>query len=280
LSSCFYFFNAAEHILEIDGVDVSNASETALLPSLTTLLNSDVQVNVEFFQQRERHFNKLDQSPYHPLWHNYFANFGRRRVRLSLWAKRLFDFMAALCLVTLFSPVLIALVFAIKTTSPGPVFYKSLRVGRYGKPFYMMKFRSMVANADAQRAALREETEQQAQLFKLKSDPRVTKVGAFIRKYSLDELPQLFNVLRGEMSLVGPRPFAPDDARLFEDPYTLRFEAIPGMTGLWQVSGRSDLDFRQLCKLDLTYTFTWSFIKDLVILFRTIPAVLGKSGAC
>ena len=257
---------------------VSELSTAVLQPDLAVLQPVSA-TNAEFFLRRERHFGKLNQSLYQPLWQRYFSHFGRRRIKLCLVAKRVCDFVSALLLVILLSPILIGLSLAVKKTSSGPVFYKSLRVGRYGKPFYMLKFRSMVADADAQRALLRAKTAQNDQLFKLKDDPRITPIGAFIRKYSLDELPQLFNVLSGEMSLVGPRPFAPDDARLFEDPYTLRFEAVPGMTGLWQVSGRSDLDFRQLCMLDLRYTFQWSLIQDFAILFKTIPAVFGKSGA-
>jgi lipopolysaccharide/colanic/teichoic acid biosynthesis glycosyltransferase len=252
---------------------------TAVLQPDISLVQPAIATDAEFFLRRERHFIKLEQSVYQPLWQRYFSHFGRRRVKISLYAKRICDFLSALLLVILFGPVLFGLALAVKKTSRGPVFYKSLRVGRYGKPFYMLKFRSMVADADAHRALLRAETDQHDQLFKLKDDPRITPIGAFIRKYSLDELPQLFNVLKGEMSLVGPRPFAPDDARLFEDPYTLRFEAIPGMTGLWQISGRSDLNFRELCMLDLRYTFQWSLIQDFAILFKTIPAVFGKSGA-
>jgi lipopolysaccharide/colanic/teichoic acid biosynthesis glycosyltransferase len=242
-------------------------------------LKTDVQIVHEFFLQRERRFNRLALSPYYENWHRYFAWFGRRRVKAGLIIKRLVDVLGSLLLIVLFAPVLVALAVGVLRTSPGPIFYKSLRVGRSGTLFYMLKFRSMVADADMQRHMLRQQTEQQNGLFKLKDDPRVTAFGAMLRKYSLDELPQLLNVLKGEMSLVGPRPYAPDDARLFEDPYTIRFEATPGMTGLWQVSGRSNLDFTQACQLDYQYTMEWSLLNDLRILFKTVPAVFQKSGA-
>jgi lipopolysaccharide/colanic/teichoic acid biosynthesis glycosyltransferase len=247
--------------------------------TLPTAMQAEARLVHECYVRRERHMSRLNQSIYRKLWHMYFAYTGKRRVKACMVLKQSCDTLCALLLLLMLSPLLFIITAVILISSPGPIFYKSVRVGRYGKPFYMLKFRTMVVNADSMRANLRQDTDQQGQLFKLKHDPRIIPMGHILRKYSLDELPQLLNVVLGDMSLVGPRPFAPDDARLFEDPYTLRFEAIPGMTGLWQVSGRSNLNFRQLCKLDLAYTLEWSLLKDIKILFRTIPVVFGKVGA-
>lgn len=143
----------------------------------------------------------------------------------------------------------------------------------------MLKFRTMVDEADAIRGLLRKEANQENELFKLEEDPRVTEIGAMLRRTSLDELPQLLNVLWGDMSLVGPRPFEPDDACLFEYPYRERFFAFPGMTGIWQISGRSDLTFKDMCRLEAEYLGNWSLWQDFVILLKTVPVVLTKKGA-
>ena len=174
-----------------------------------------------------------------------------------------------------------AVAFAIKLTSPGPVFYRQTRVGIDGKQFRMIKFRSMVADADARRADLLqlERTEGNEVLFKMRNDPRVTRVGAFLRRFSLDELPQLFNVLRGEMSLVGPRPPLPEEVAGYNDDATRRLKVKPGVTGLWQVSGRSDLTWEESLRLDLRYADNWSMMLDLSILWRTVRAVTSGSGA-
>ncbi|HEY9686239.1 MAG TPA: sugar transferase [Coleofasciculaceae cyanobacterium] len=199
--------------------------------------------------------------------------------KLQQGFKRAFDLLTATTGLIAILPLLLVIALLVKIASPGPIFYKSLRIGKNYKPFYMYKFRTMSVNADAQREALREQANLQGNLFKIENDPRVTPIGKFLRALSLDELPQLLNVIRGEMSLVGPRPLPPDESKLFEEPYTLRFQVYPGITGLWQVSGRSSLKFEQLCKLEMNYVVKWSVLSDISILLRTLPAVLASRGA-
>lgn len=193
--------------------------------------------------------------------------------------KRLFDVLASIVLILFFAPMMIIIAILIKLTSPGPVFYKSLRFGKHEERFMMFKFRTMVQDAERLRSSLREKTNQKNQLFKMENDPRITSLGRFLRNYSLDEFPQLFNVLLGHMSLVGPRPFAPDDSAFFQYPYNFRFRVIPGMTGLWQVSGRSLLDFTQVCQLDMRYALDWNLGNDFIILLKTFSAVLNRTGS-
>ncbi|GAA1479663.1 sugar transferase [Gordonia sinesedis] len=176
-------------------------------------------------------------------------------------------------------PVMIAVAIAIKLDTPGPVFYRATRVGHNNEPFQMWKFRSMVQNADSIKSNLVSLDEGAGVLFKLRADPRVTRVGEFIRKYSLDELPQLFNVLNGTMSLVGPRPPLADEVDQYDGRVARRMLVKPGLTGLWQVSGRSDLSWEESVRLDLSYVENWSAMQDLVILWRTVRAVLTKDGA-
>lgn len=194
--------------------------------------------------------------------------------------KQAMDRVLAFCILLAAMPVGLAVAAAIKLTSPGPVFFKQERVGAHGELFKMIKFRSMVVDAEARKAALAETTDAGNEvLFKVKADPRITKVGAVIRRYSIDELPQLINVLKGEMSLVGPRPSLPVEVRQYESDAFQRLRVRPGLTGLWQVSGRSDLDWEQSLRLDLWYVDNWSPMLDLHILARTARAVVGGAGA-
>ncbi len=193
--------------------------------------------------------------------------------------KRAFDATAAVLGTLLIFPLLLTIAILIKLDSKGPIFYKSARIGRDNKPFMMYKFRTMTTDADARREALRKEAQLENGLFKMKNDPRITKLGKILRALSLDELPQLINVIIGNMSLVGPRPLPPDESILFKAPYTLRFEVFPGITGSWQVNGRSNVTFEQLCNLELDYVMGWSVFTDLGILLRTLPAVLASRGA-
>lgn len=196
------------------------------------------------------------------------------------WPKAAFDRLFALFAITAFSPLLLAVCAAVKLTSPGPIFYRQRRIGLDGRAFDMLKFRSMRVGADADLAALlaAQGTSDQP-LFKVKNDPRLTRVGAFLRRYSIDELPQLFNVLRGDMSVVGPRPQVAAEVELYEDHAFRRLTVRPGMTGLWQVSGRSNLSWEDAIRLDTYYVENWSLTGDLIILWRTLRAVLGSSGA-
>ena len=193
--------------------------------------------------------------------------------------KRAFDLLAASVAIVLTAPVWLLLMGLIKLTSRGPVFYTQLRLGKDGVPFRMYKFRSMVQDAERRRGGLRDRNEADGPLFKMKDDPRTTPVGRFMRRFSLDELPQLVNVLRGEMGLVGPRPPLPREAALYTDKACRRFEVLPGITGLWQVSGRSDLSFDEMIDLDLFYIENWSVFLDLSMIARTVPAVLSSRGA-
>jgi exopolysaccharide biosynthesis polyprenyl glycosylphosphotransferase len=194
--------------------------------------------------------------------------------------KRLFDLLVASLLLILISPILLGVAIAIKFTSKGPIFFIQQRYGLHRKQFAMFKFRTMVVDAEQRQAALEEMNEAQGPVFKLKTDPRITGIGAFLRKTSLDELPQLFNVVRGEMSLVGPRPLPLRDVARFEEAWLLRrFSVRPGLTCLWQVRGRSNTTFDEWIKLDLEYIDSWSFGLDVSILAQTVPAVLRGSGA-
>ena len=176
-------------------------------------------------------------------------------------------------------PIMGVLALAIKMDSPGPIFFIQKRIGRNGKPFMAYKFRSMVADAERLKPQLQQLNEADGPLFKIKDDPRLTRVGRFLRRTSLDELPQIFNVLKGEMSLVGPRPALPEEVAAYEPWHRKRLEALPGMTGLWQVSGRSNLGFDEMVMLDIYYVENWSPGLDLSILIRTIPKVLVGEGA-
>ncbi|MBA4607594.1 sugar transferase [Aeromicrobium sp. Marseille-Q0843] len=196
------------------------------------------------------------------------------------WPKLVFDWCGALVLLVMSSPILIATALAVKLSSPGPVFYRQERIGRDGEPFDMIKFRSMRVGADAELARLLEAQGTAGQpLFKVENDPRITRVGQFIRRYSIDELPQLLNVLRGDMSLVGPRPQRGGEVALYDRTARRRLRVRPGMTGLWQVSGRSNLSWEEAIALDMHYVENWTLVGDLQILVRTVKAVVAKDGA-
>jgi exopolysaccharide biosynthesis polyprenyl glycosylphosphotransferase len=193
--------------------------------------------------------------------------------------KRTFDVVGAGLLAILMSPVMLVSALAVKLTSRGPVLYRSMRPGIGGAPFPCLKFRTMYEDAEERQAELESRNEKGGAIFKIKRDPRVTSVGGFLRRWSLDELPQLFNVLRGEMSLVGPRPLPQRDYDRLADWHRKRYLVLPGITGLWQVSGRSELDFDELVRLDFMYLENWSVFLDLTIMLKTIPAVVQAEGA-
>ncbi|MFZ5918248.1 MAG: sugar transferase [Chloroflexota bacterium] len=193
--------------------------------------------------------------------------------------KRAFDFLAALILLLGLSPLMLLTALAVKLDSPGPVFFKQIRVGKWGRTFGCYKFRSMYTDAEERKKELMAFNEADGPVFKMKNDPRITRVGRIIRKLSIDELPQLFNVLKGEMSLVGPRPPVPGEVAQYEYDQRRRLDAVPGITGLQQVSGRSDMDFDRWVALDVQYIEQQSFLYDIKILLKTIPAVLFSRGA-
>ena len=193
--------------------------------------------------------------------------------------KRVFDVVLSILILLVLSPLLIGIAIAVFATSRGPVLYRSVRPGIGGQPFSCLKFRTMQRDADQRQADLESLNEAKGALFKIRHDPRMTRVGRFLRKYSLDELPQLFNVVRGDMSLVGPRPLPQRDYDRLEDWHRKRYLVLPGITGLWQVSGRSELDFDDLVRLDFLYLERWSPFLDLTILLKTVPAVVTRRGA-
>jgi exopolysaccharide biosynthesis polyprenyl glycosylphosphotransferase len=198
---------------------------------------------------------------------------------LDWTVKRAFDLVVSTGLILVASPFWAVIALSVKLSSPGPVFYRDRRVGLGQQEFGMFKFRSMYADSNLRQAALEADNEASGPLFKIKDDPRVTRVGRFLRRYSLDELPQVLNVLRGEMSLVGPRPLPLRDYVQLEDWHRKRYLVLPGMTGLWQVSGRIDLSFDDLVRLDFYYLENWSIWLDISILVKTLPAVAARRGA-
>ncbi len=195
------------------------------------------------------------------------------------WAKRTFDLVGSAFLLALAAPIMLWTAFAIKRYDGGPVLFRQTRVGRDGRTFTCLKFRSMIVDAESYLPELHSEVGHTEGLFKLAQDPRITRPGQWIRRYSIDELPQLINVLRGDMSLVGPRPPLPSEVDRYTMTQSRRLRVRPGLTGLWQVSGRSDLSWTESIRLDLYYVDNWSMIQDIVILWRTIGAVLGSRGA-
>ncbi len=193
------------------------------------------------------------------------------------WSKRLFDIVGAAFALAIAAPVMAVIAIAIKLEDRGPAVFEQIRVGLKGETFQFYKFRSMVVDAEQRLPQL--ESEQGGVLFKIRDDPRMTRVGKFIRRLSLDELPQLLNVLKGQMSLVGPRPALPREVAKYHQDVHRRLDVRPGLTGLWQVSGRSDLSWDDTVRLDLYYVDNWSLLQDLMIMMRTVGAILRPRGA-
>jgi exopolysaccharide biosynthesis polyprenyl glycosylphosphotransferase len=193
--------------------------------------------------------------------------------------KRLLDVTGSLLGLILLSPLLLSVALAVKLTSPGPVLFRQKRIGADEKVFICYMFRSMYEDAEARQEELEAMNEADGAVFKIKNDPRITPVGRFIRRWSIDELPQLINVLKGEMSLVGPRPLPVRDFERMSEMHKERLAAIPGMSGYWQISGRSNLSFEDMVRLDLYYIENWSLSFDIKIIFKTLGAVLKREGA-
>jgi len=193
--------------------------------------------------------------------------------------KSVFDKVVALLALIVLAVPMLVIAIVIRSTSEGPALFKQTRIGRGGREFQVLKFRTMVHNAEELKHLLADENEHDGVLFKIRNDPRITRVGHFLRRYSIDELPQLLNVLRGEMSLVGPRPPLPEEVARYGSDVRRRLVVKPGMTGLWQVSGRSDLSWEESVRLDLRYVENWSLILDLQILWKTWGAVKNGEGA-
>jgi len=193
--------------------------------------------------------------------------------------KRAIDVTFSLCVLILSAPLMALIALSIKLDSPGPVFFRQERVGQGGKRFTCYKFRSMTADAEERKELLRGLNEADGPLFKIKDDPRRTRLGRLLRRFSLDEIPQFYNVLRGEMSLIGPRPALPTEVAQYQPWHMRRLDIAPGLTGLWQVSGRSELPFDEMALLDIYYAEQWSPALDLKIFLRTIPTVIFGDGA-
>jgi exopolysaccharide biosynthesis polyprenyl glycosylphosphotransferase len=232
-----------------------------------------VSPNVMDFAGSRIHVRAVAGMPFMHLEEPQYAEAGS-------WPKLLFDRAFSLAAILAFSPFLLAAAAAVKVSSKGPILYRQRRVGLDGETFDMLKFRSMRMGAETELAKLiAAQGTSDVPLFKVKNDPRVTSVGAFLRRYSIDELPQLFNVLVGDMSVVGPRPQVAAEVELYDNHAFRRLTVRPGMTGLWQVSGRSDLSWEDSIRLDTYYVENWSLTADLVILWKTVRAVVGSRGA-
>lgn len=203
----------------------------------------------------------------------------RSEARSYLIAKRVIDILGSLVAIILFSVPMLATAIAVKVTSSGPVFFRQTRLGKNGRPFTLVKFRSMEMGSEDVRQRLLDANELNGPVFKIRKDPRLTPIGAFIRKYSLDETPQLFSVLQGDMSLVGPRPPIPDEVAEYEPWQRERLAVKPGLTCIWQVSGRNDIDFDRWIDLDIEYVRNRDLWMDISLLLQTIPAVVTGRGA-
>ncbi|MCL2449960.1 MAG: sugar transferase [Polyangiaceae bacterium] len=202
-----------------------------------------------------------------------------RHKPVQLAFKRLFDIVASGTALVVLSPLLLAVAVLVKLTSPGPILFRQVRVGQHGREFHMLKFRSMVSDAEKLKAKLMAQNEQTGPVFKMTHDPRITPLGRFIRKYSIDELPQLLNVLRGEMSIVGPRPPVPSEVAKYEAWQRRRLSVRPGLTCVWQVSGRNRISFDEWMYLDMQYIDHWSLAHDFELILKTVPVVLTGRGA-
>ena len=197
---------------------------------------------------------------------------------MGICLKRMMDvFLSSLAFLFLW-PLMVVIAIAVKLESPGPVIYRSLRVGKYGREFDCLKFRTMTAGSDGLKENLRRLNQRRGPFFKIADDPRVTRLGRFLRKYSLDELPQLWNVLKGDMSLVGPRPLPVEDCAQYSSEHRRRLDVTPGVTGLWQVMARANPSFEICMMLDLVYIQKWNLLLDCRILLKTIPAVFAGEG--
>ena len=233
-------------------------------------LARDIQHLLDELESRENHCGRMAVRM--ALWNG--------TVRLSYLLKRFFDVVLSLMALAALLPLFLVLAAAIKLTSPGPVFFVQIRVGRFGRTFSFYKFRSMYVDAEKRKAELLAQNQSRdGVIFKMKNDPRITPVGRILRKTSMDELPQFLNVLFGDMSLVGPRPPLPSEVREYSLEERKRLNVRPGLTCLWQVSGRSDIPFKKQVSLDKQYISSRSLRQDLLILLRTVPAIMSGRGA-
>jgi len=250
----------------MNGFDVEASDEGVIaVPSYVNGVSRAVETYREIYSPR---FNEHQGTPVESWRYNY--------------VKRILDASMALVLMMAFAIPGLLIALAIALTSEGSVFYREVRIGRNRRPFRIWKFRSMHGHNSRARSRVREQeigVELSYRTKKTQHDPRVTVVGRFLRRWSLDEIPQIINVLRGEMSLIGPRPIVEAETHFYSDLLPFYLAATPGLSGLWQVSGRSDVDYPRRAELDACYVMDWTLRKDIEILMRTIPAVLAKTGA-
>ena len=269
-----------EAIRQHDVDEVIIALPPAEHHSIFQMIQQCRQMDVSFTFLPDLFEMALDRVSIHEVAGLPLIELRESRIRgLNYVVKRTMDVLVSMTVLIITAPLLGLISLAIKLDSRGPIFLRQVRVGRDSEEFVCYKFRSMVQDAERRKQELMEQTGSNGPLFKMKNDPRVTRVGKLLRKTSLDELPQFFNVLLGEMSVVGPRPQVPSEVDLYEDWHHQRLQVTPGLTGLWQVSGRSDLTFDEMVKLDLYYAENWSPWLDIKLMLRTIPAVLFGRGA-
>lgn len=263
--------------LEIDRVYVTIPSEKDMVESLLRKVykyDVDIRIIPEMFDHLSSVFAVKNDTDYPCL------QIVKTPLRgLNIVLKRFADICGSISLLMVLSPIFLIIAVLIKIESKGGVFFRQQRIGKNGLPFMMLKFRSMRHDAELFKATLLNQNEMSGPVFKLRSDPRVTNIGRFIRKYSIDELPQLWNVLKGQMSLIGPRPPLSEEVEKYSDYHWRRMDVLPGMTGLWQVSGRSNLTFEQWIDLDIYYIENWSFTLEMKILLKTVPVVIKGVGA-
>ncbi len=259
-----YFATSAAH-LRVDIQDAIHSCEVFGIPFALPVCG------YRFARAKPAHGNAITDGYVH------FVSVQHKPFQIAI--KRLIDIVASFLALTLLSPLLLATSLAVKFTSRGPVLFKQLRVGLHGRTFHMLKFRSMVVNAEELKAKLAAQNEQSGPVFKMTKDPRITRIGRFIRKYSIDELPQLINVLRGDMSLVGPRPPVPSEVAKYEAWQRRRLSVRPGLTCVWQVSGRNQISFEEWMLLDMRYIDHWSLSQDFQLILKTFPVVLTGRGA-
>jgi exopolysaccharide biosynthesis polyprenyl glycosylphosphotransferase len=268
----------AAHLVALSAFALVQTSPAVLAP-----LNIDVIPQGDYIRLPMEDFGVEHFSSFAELWQPNPANkemiWWVSSSKAYHYSKRAIDIMLAVMALILLSPLFVVVAILIKLDSPGQVFFIQTRVGKWGKLFSCFKFRSMYVDAEARKSELASFNEADGPVFKIKDDPRITRIGRIIRKWSLDEIPQLINVLRGDMSLVGPRPPLPSEVARYQYYQLRRLDVKPGITGLQQVSGRSDLDFKEWISLDIEYIERRSLGFDLLILLRTIPAVLSTRGA-
>jgi exopolysaccharide biosynthesis polyprenyl glycosylphosphotransferase len=264
---------------QIDRVIIafSRASHEQLLQCIRACRDHDVAVDVipRLFEFLDG-VRALDQVGGLPV-----LSIGARQLsRSAQIAKRALDVLGASALLLILSPLMLAITIAIRLESRGPAFFRQRRTGRHGRPFELVKFRSMYSDADGLKEALTADNDlNDGVMFKIHSDPRVTGIGRMLRRFSVDELPQLFNVLKGEMSLVGPRPLVVPESDALQDWHLRRLELRPGLTGPWQIYGRSGSPFQEMVRFDYQYVAGWSLARDVEILLATVPAVISGRGA-